>query len=149
MRRKSVCSSGELVRYRRTANDSRVRVDKFVAFWNSVAVRKSGLGRVRTLPSATPFTGISAQVALQRCPILCTGGSEYRRAYWFVQRDFLRQLVNPDGSRQLSGSGATVPAELWMMIECLLQNVLPPRQLSHLFDHNPPHSVQLTRVPAT
>ena len=149
MRQMSECRSGVLVRYCRIASDSRIWKGKFIAFWNNVAVRISGLGRVRTLPSATPFTDISAQVALQRCPILCTGGSEYRRAYWFVQRDFLHQLVNPDGSRQLSGSGVSVPAELWMMIECLLQNVLPPRQLSHLFDHNPPHSVQLTRVPAT
>ena len=51
---------------------------EFIAFWNSVAgMVRVWAGQI-TLPRATPFTDSSAQVALQRCPILCAGSGEYR-----------------------------------------------------------------------
>jgi hypothetical protein len=46
---------------------------EFIAFWNNVAVKARVWAGFRTLPRATPLTDISARVALQRCPILCTG----------------------------------------------------------------------------
>jgi hypothetical protein len=51
---------------------------EFIAFWNSVAGLVCVWAEFSALPRATPFTDSSAQVALQRCPILCVGSGEYR-----------------------------------------------------------------------
>ena len=64
---------------------------EFIAFRNNVAVKAGAWAGYGTLPRATPLTGVSAQVALQRCPILCTG---------------IVSIVKKDGSfNYLSGVG--------------------------------------------
>ena len=71
--KRNYCSKGGYTdELRRVANIQGKRVGEFIAFWTMQDGSGIGAGPGDPAQSCT-VTGVSARVALQRCPILCTG----------------------------------------------------------------------------